>query len=902
MRPGPARPRADVVGRRAERARLDAFAAALRTDPRSLVIVGEAGIGKTILWQYGTARCRSGDVSVLVARPTEDERNSPGQGLRDLFDRQGDAVDDPMHDADLPAAERSRLVLAALRGLATRGPVVLAVDDLPWLDDVTARALRFVLRRLVDEPVALLATARTWSPTGSTALDTARGVDVLEVGGMPAPELRRAVLAAVPATTVPMAIQVVDLAHGNPFFAIELARARPGSGSGGLSGSGHGYDGSPLSALAHRVAQLPEQTRELARVLAVAGPSLLPVLAAVTGPDGQDEALRAGLDADVLHLDEHFVVRFSHPLIASAVLTGMNALDRRRLHADLAAVVTDPDVRAVHLARGIVGPDAAAADEIEVAAPRLAAELLGHAVRLTPPSSTEACVVRGVAQAMQSASAGDIGSAAALADELLDRLAPGPLRAEVMATRIFVDFSDAERFLRAGLDEVPEGGPPDHESFRGRLLGMLGWLLAVHLGRVEEGRRLAEAGLAIGRAHGDVVLVAQAASAVSTAALLAGRRADGLMAEAVALGADVVRSQLGIWPRALRGRQQLWDGDLTQARASFEAMYRHAAARGSEFQRPYRLCDLALVELAAGDLDRVVQHVEDAVEAAQDCGDERATAWLAYPGGMARALRGEADAARADADRLDRWAAIAAERPRAAMAAHVRGVLAGARQDWTAALQHLVAASTALDAMGYVHPGAVPVLPQAVHFATLAGLEAPADDLVEQLRGRCADLGSRWADAQALSATGMLRLLRDEPQAGEQLAEASAELAALGYQLDAARAGYFAAVAAAREGRRSAARRLADEVLGTFGTLRVRGWEEIARDLVERVGGPGVEVLTATEAQIAAYVADGRRNREIAERLFVVESTVEAHLTRIYRKLGLRNRAELTRHVARTVS
>ncbi|WP_315095343.1 AAA family ATPase, partial [uncultured Cellulomonas sp.] len=237
-------PAPGIVGRAAERRRLDAFANQVGAPGRSLVLVGEAGIGKTTLWHFGVERCRTAGVQVLVARPTQDDRDNPGQGLRDLF-RLHRSVPDPTED--LPVVERSRWVLERLRTLLTDGPVVIAVDDLPWLDDITWRTLRFALRRLGDDPVALLATARTWSPAelavAAPGLDGR--VETLDLEGLAPTSLRRIVAAAVPALDPPAAYRLGDLAHGNPFFALELARAH-------RHGTGAPPQGSPLAVLAGR--------------------------------------------------------------------------------------------------------------------------------------------------------------------------------------------------------------------------------------------------------------------------------------------------------------------------------------------------------------------------------------------------------------------------------------------------------------------------------------------------------------------------------------------------------------------------------------------------------------------------------------------------------------------------
>ncbi|MBO9554423.1 LuxR family transcriptional regulator [Cellulomonas sp.] len=893
-----------IVGREAELARVEALVRTLDAGARSLVLVGEAGIGKTTLWTHAVERCRSAGARVLVTRPAEEDRHSAGQGLRDLLD--GVELPDDVPTAhlladDLPALDRSRATLDTLRALAVHGPVVVAVDDLPWLDDVTWRALRFSLRRLADARVSLLATARTWAPdTLTTAVpDVGPGVDLLPVGALSSADLRRLVAAALPGTSAPVALRAGDLAHGNPFFALELAR------TSGDPSARVPQESTPLAALAGRVHRLPPATLRLARLLAAAGPSPVPFLAAVGRLTDVEHAVRPGLESDTFTIGPDFVLRFTHPLIATAVLAATNAFDARELRRSLADAVTDPDTRAVHLARAVVAPDPAVAEELDQAAarvarrgaPQLAADLLADAARVTPPADVEPRVRRTLARMMQCATAGDLPAALRLASALLDELGPGPLRAHVLTSRVVLDFTDAETFLRTALDDVPADGLPDHELLRGRVLGLLGWLLGIHLGRPADGLRHASEALALGRAHHDTVLVAQAASAVATTSLLLGRRADDLVAESVRLGDEVVQSQLALWPRVLQGRHELWDGHLTAARTNHEVMYRRAVANGAEFQRSYRLTDLALVALAQGDLDRAAQHAADGLEAADDCGDERAVAWLAYPAGLVAALRGDEAAAAWSADRLEHWAAHVGERPRTAMAAHVRGTLAAARQDWGAALDHLLRALAVLDDLGIAHPGTVPVLPLAVHAATLVGATGTVEQLAERLGHQAAHLGAPWADAQAAAARGQLLLLRDDPDAHPTLTAARQAADALGYRLDAARIGTFEVAAALRAGRRLAVRQVADETLDVFRTQGVLGWEDLATDLRDRVRGGPDDALTATEQEVAGLVSTGLRNREVARRLFVSESTVEAHLTRVYRKLGVRNRAELVRRL-----
>ena len=859
------------------------------------MLIGEAGIGKSTLWNYGLTRCRTNGAQVLVARPGQDDAHSPGQGLLDLFDPRHVPDGPPapnVADVDLPVLDCCRRVLDHLRVLAGRAPVVIAIDDLPWLDDLTQRALRFAVRRLADAPVALLATARSWSPAAPapTLPEMGGTVDLLEVGRMGHGDLRRIVVGALPSVGAPAATVIGDLAHGNPLFALELARSHGRASTSAAPGSA-------LAALAGRVADLTPDTLRLARLLAVAGPSPLTMLAAAGGGHSLSDAVREGLAADFFSLDRDFVLRFAHPLIATAVLSGTNLLDRQGLHAALATTVTDPDQQALHLARATVDPDAAVADRLEATAhrlarrgaPRTAADLLADSARLTPPESVQARVRRTLADMKQRATAGDLPAALRLSTALLEQLEPGPLRAEVVTGQVVLEFTDAEQFLRAALDDVPDDGQPGHECLRGRLLGLLGWLVALHLGRLAEGLGYARAGLEIGRAQGDVVLIAQAASAVSNTSLLLGRRADELIAEARGLEGEVMQSQLALWPRVLQGRQQLWDGHLVAARTNLDAAYRAAVRNGAEIQRSYRLCDLAQVELAAGDLVQAALHADEGMEAAEDCSDERAISWLAYPSGVIAALRGDAATAERKAARLDWWAAHLGERPRSAMACHVRGIVAAADRDWTTGLDQLLAGLTILDGMGMAHPGPIPILPLAIQLASLAELPELVDSLISRMSRQCADLFSPWADAQLAGAIGQRGMLRDEPSALDTLRESRDQLLTSGYRLDGARVGCFAVAAGLRIGQRRSVLQIAEESRQIFVENGVRGWDAVSAELCDRIRGGGDGELTATEGQVVTLVAAGHRNREVATRLFVSESTVEAHLTRIYRKLGLRN-------------
>jgi hypothetical protein len=150
--------RPDLVGRDVEEGRIAAFLASVPRGVRALVFRGEPGIGKTALWRRALEESRTAGHHVLVARPAEEEMSLALGALLDLFEHV--PLDPAALQADENPLARGRMVLEALRQLAETRPVVVAIDDLQWIDSASARVLRFALRRLDAEPVGLLATVR----------------------------------------------------------------------------------------------------------------------------------------------------------------------------------------------------------------------------------------------------------------------------------------------------------------------------------------------------------------------------------------------------------------------------------------------------------------------------------------------------------------------------------------------------------------------------------------------------------------------------------------------------------------------------------------------------------------------------------------------------------------------
>jgi DNA-binding CsgD family transcriptional regulator len=200
--------------------------------------------------------------------------------------------------------------------------------------------------------------------------------------------------------------------------------------------------------------------------------------------------------------------------------------------------------------------------------------------------------------------------------------------------------------------------------------------------------------------------------------------------------------------------------------------------------------------------------------------------------------------------------------------------------------------------MGIEHPGAFGVLPDAVEAAVRIGDVDTAADLSALLERQARTTGP-WATAASARARGWVSMGRGEPgEAVDAFTEAANEFDALGFRPDAARSLLGAGSALLRAGQPSAALDALTDARDRFAGFPAELWERRTVEQLERAApGQSQGELTRTERRVAALVAQGMRNREIAASLFMSVPTVEAHLTRTYRKLGIRSRTELARLV-----
>jgi DNA-binding CsgD family transcriptional regulator/tetratricopeptide (TPR) repeat protein len=897
-----------VVGREAERARIDAFTAALGEGSTALSIRGESGIGKTTLWRYAVERCRRAGFTVLVTRPAEEEMPLALGGLVDLFERV--PVDKAALGADDDPLVRGRAVLDAIRRLAGERPTVVGIDDVQWLDSASARALRYAIRRLESEPIGLLTAVR--HGTGgedrlgaNSSLPPGRS-ETVDLGPLSRSALKRVLREEVETISGPTMRRIHEVSGGNPLYAIELARSLSADDRRSHAGARLPLPQSLQAAIAQRLARMPAEHVPLLETVSALGSTSVKELRATLGDANVDHLLPGAVQHGFLVVDERLGVRFSHPLVGSAVYGWISPLARREMHVRLAETAADPDVRARHLALSTDGENAQIAELLEEAADRagrrgasdLAAEFIGHSRRLTPEADVDAARRRALGEVEHLAAAGEVSRALSLADELLARLPPGPGRAEALVQLAQLEDDDLQRsegMLLRALEDARED-----VLLRGRVLDRLGWLRGVFLGDLRSGIGCAYEAVAIADQAGDQGLQMLAGAGLAFMEGFAGRPKPERMRKAVALEEAIGRPVLWAGPRALLGKQRLWSGDLDRATELLEAALADAVSSRNERLRSYRLYDLALVNCAAGNLQTADELAKQGLESAQDAEDRHVEGWLLYPVALVHAWLGRAREARAAGGRRLEWALRRGERPGIARAHSVLGLLALSEGDSETAVRELSVAARLLDEMGVGHPGAIPALPDAVEALAIAGETAAARPLVERLLRQGAAVDSPWASAAAERCRGVILLAEGDPQSAIAPLEAStAAFDRLGYRPDAARAMLGLGRALLRCGYRSRAADAIADARGRFTDLGAPLWEARAVEELERVApGRAVGALTPTERRIAGLVADGRKNREIGQELFMSLATVEAHLTRIYRKLDIRSRSELARLVA----
>ncbi|MFE6336032.1 AAA family ATPase [Streptomyces sp. NPDC057806] len=949
----PARSRPDMVIGRDE-----PFTAARRQLARggSVLLHGPAGIGKSTALRALAAEYGATARTVLRCSATESESHLPFLALADLL---GLVLDDVCDQ--LPAAQRTALesaltgrgestlqrdglalrlaVLSALRALAAGGPVLIVADDLQWLDPASVELLGFAARRLGDSPVRMLCAARTQDEEYDRHLGAAPP-DTLALRLGPLSRTHVAALLDHRGYTGLSRSTVRDIhrtSGGNPLFALELGRALAENPAPHRPGEPLPVPTSLRALVLNRLGMLSADARHTLLVASAGARPTLATLRAAGRADAEAETARAAELGLLATEAEGPAVRFAHPLISAALYAEAPAQERRAAHAALSTAASDPIERARHLALATIGTDPEVAASLAEAAalardrgaPSVAAALGRLAARHAPAET-------GTRRARRSGD--DTGG-----------LAPAPGTAPAERT----PSGPHDLLLQAAEDAITAGELDLARDIAREVLSastvpaqrVRAWIVVIETA----GHAMSEVDAvfpqALADAGEDPRLLALIHYQLAWRALLVdgdfdpAREEAAYSAELAARGGDRYTELMALAfeaqietlmghpdapatiKRALREPQDprvachhngagyarfrwlVMSDQLPEARATVTALLREVRRRGSVESEVHFLRGLAETELRTGHCARALDLARESLRLARDTGiGEVASAVLTS---LAEAAGGEVDRALA----LAREALDHAEQDgdqmyvsRALAALGHAQLVAG---DAPAAVASLRRVRELERALGITDPARGRWHGDLAEALVRVGAAEEAQDVIDTARARALRLGRESVLAVLDRAEALVRAARGEREfAAERLTSVQDRLAKLGYGLEEARAAF--AAAGLRTGGPGPVSY--DEAARLFRRCRALPW---LRQVEAAATAPAAEPapapaaaldaldsLASMERQVAALVMEGATNREIAARLFISVKTVEATLTRVYRKLGIRSRVDIVRLAA----
>jgi DNA-binding CsgD family transcriptional regulator len=920
-----------ILGRDAELAQVKDFLGSVPAGPLALILEGTAGIGKTTLWHTSVSLARARGHRVLACRAAESEARLSYAALGDLFDfelpdlpaPQKRALDAALLRAEVegaPPDQRAVSVatLGVLRTLAASAPLIVAIDDVQWLDVPSARVLAFVARRLEDAPVRILVALRVGA--GGDPLGLGQAGPTLPLQRVPIGPLRAEAMTRLlkdrtqGGLTHPILLRVHRVSGGNPFFALEIARALSGQGVRPAPGEPLPVPEDLQALLGTRLAALSSSAADgLLVVAAAARPTEDLVAAAAARPDRASAGIGRAEKVGILQRTAGRI-GFTHPLLGSAVYAAATPQAKRGVHRRLADLVVDPEERARHLALAAGGPHPHVAAALEEAgrhargrgAPDAAAELLELARKLTPPGDGAGFLRRSVEAADYHFDAGDATRATALLEEAIAMARPGHDRARILfclASISWMDMGRVQGFSERALEEAR-----DDAALRAAILEHLAWV-GIYRGDLAVAAEHARASRQSAQRITDPAIRADSLSTFAMVEFLLGRPAQDLMTEAVQLEDLAMRqgpgSQTTVFTasRTCHGLQLLWAGELDAARAVLHQELTVYERLGRYVVRDELLCYLAEVECRAGNWEVAARHAQEAYDIDVESGRVLGEGHMLFPKALVAALKGDMDAARSDAEEGLRQCLRNQDTLDVSCHRAVLGFLELSLGNPAAAIERLAPVVAFLDELGSPEPGVIPCVPDAIEALVALGRLDEAERLVDRLERQGRAQGRPWAVAAAARGRGLLTAARgDLPAARAALEQALTEHQRVPQPFELARTLLVKGEVERRAKQKRAARSALEQALGIFQALGAPAWAQRARDDLARVGGavPASGELTPTEQRIAQLVGEGKTNREVADALFISVKTVEANLSRIFHKLGVRSRTELTRRIAST--
>jgi len=902
-----------VVSRPLEFRAVTEFLRSASQQPSGLVIEGEPGIGKTTLWLSALEEARGRGYQVFSARVGQAESVLAYAAVADLLRDIDDSVLAELSDVQRVAVDRvllrassedhttdQHVVAAAFAAvfdrLATDSPVLIAIDDLQWLDRSSKDVLAFAARRFKGG-IGLLVTERSDAEGGSSVtwlhLSTPDRIERVRIGPLSIGGLHMLISSRLGRSLPrPTMVRIAETSGGNPFFALELARAIDIESSQVKSKLP-----SSLSELMRlRIGQLDRDARKLLLAAASVADPTVELLAQVTG--APVESLGDAEAKGIIGIEGN-QVRFAHPLLAQSVYTDATAAERRAMHRSLAQTVRVPELRARHMALAASSADPETLNALDIAAeaaaargaPAAAAELAELAIHLGGDHPE-----RLIHAAQHHFNAGDPQRARALLEETVHRLPSGPLRGSALnllaGVHLYDDnWTEAVAVLERALDDAE-----DSPALLVQTLIVLAFGQRM-ISKFDDSLASAQKAVTNAEQLGDPALISRALAMSVQLNFMYGNGVDELsLRRAVDLEDPDIDGHTAFSASMVEALVLAWTGRLDEAGARMQALHRRCTERGAENDFTAVASCAALVEIWRGNFAEAARRADEANERAEQGGGSLAIALSMRS--MVAAYLGREDDSRSDAravlDTADRTAS-----PRLAewpvMTLGFLEVSIGNHAEALAVMQPM---QRTFESIPGTEIMTATFIPDAVEAMIALGRGGEAEPLIAALERNGRRLDRPWMLATGARCRSMLLAAKGDVEAAARKAqEAMAEHERLPMPFERARTQLLVGQLQRRQRQKERSRATLREALQSFEAMGAQLWAGRVRSELARAEVVPTRdlALTPSERRVAELAASGMTNKDVAAALFISPKTVEANLGRIYRKLGINSRAELGR-------